>query len=98
MCRIGAEEMDFFGKKAQFVKGIFESAALGMRFDFNIKLGRHKTAFQKVAFKFGEIDAVGGKSSQSFIKRGRYIAGFENKGSDEFVFSMLLRQWLARHD
>lgn len=84
MGRISAEDFDRIGKKVQLVESVLIGFFRRVGFNFHIKLRGDEFAADEIAFKFGNVDAVGGKTAEGFVKGGGNAFDMKNERSDEF--------------
>jgi len=64
MLGVSAEDLQLGGKILQFFQGLGNVLFRRMAFNLRIKLRHRETRISNVAFEFGDINAVGGKTAR----------------------------------
>src|SRR5262249_9787519 len=81
--RINPEDLHLLRVEGELLEGEYEVAVLGVAFDIGVELGREEIALNHVAFELGHVDAVGGKSAERLVERGRHVAHPEQERGDD---------------
>src|ERR1700693_4565286 len=82
MRRIDPEDLELLGEERQLLECERERAVVGMAFDVGVELRGEEIALDHVALELGHVDAVGGKTAERLVERGRNVAHPEQERGD----------------
>src|SRR5205814_8187355 len=82
MCRIDTKNLHLLRIERQLLEREHELAILRMAFHVGVELGGEEIALDHVAFELGHVDAVGRKTAERLVERGRDVAHTEQKRRD----------------